>query len=417
MAALRRGVDGNILLDHGITASIPKIVRVRIKDKGVLVSTSSLPHVSVDAEIAIEELILRARNNIFEEELFHEIHREARTLASQGVHIVDNVIHIPSANDREVLLDIVPFSDEPPQPSTSTGAKEHMAESIALSLRILLSYAHRQNLRRRSQLPPPLTERKPPRLIYAILRPILTYLQHQSALTALRGFLGTIVQPLRAAGLTCEFGVDTLTSLNLSAMTDISLQSGKSAVDALVETLTRRLASSATVTMPAATKVHVDVRTHLYPPTFGTEYSVTATPSHSSSDPSTTPFASQSDFQEYMLHLLTLDTVAAISAFPSSSTNGDDTNSEAEPWLVTDAHSGELTKSFGKLGRSKRMVVSVLQEKIEVKWGWMNGKPEQGRYVWDRAGAESDKKGGRKTLREVVDEVGKYKGKKSKGSA
>ena len=379
-----------------------------------MVSTSSLPHVSADADIAIEELILRARNNIFEEELFHELSREARTLASQGVHRIDNVIHIPSSSERTVLIDLVPCSGEPPQPGLSSDGKDEMAESIALSLRILLSYAHRQNLRRRSQLPPPLTERKPPRLKYAILRPILTYLQHQSASAALRTFLSGMAQPLLAAGLTCDFTAKALDSLNPSAITESRSSSGKATVDALIETLTRPLVSSATITLPASTKLDIKVRTHLYPPTFGTEYIVTTTAFTSSShlsDPPTVPFSSKSDLQEYILHLLTLDLATAISAFPSP-TDADDTKSEAEPWRVTDAHSGELTKSFGNLGRSKRMVVSVELDKLEIRWGWMNGKPEAGRYIWDRNTDE----GNRKTLREVVDEVGRYSNKKSKGT-
>lgn len=416
LAALRRGSDGNIVLDQGIAASDPKVVRVRIKDKNLLVSTSSLPYVSPDADIAIEELILRARNNIFEEELFHEINREARTLASQGVHSIDNVIHIPSSNDRKVLLDLVPFSAEPPRPSISTRGKDDMAESIALSLRILLSYAHRQNLRRRSQLPPPLTDRKPPRLTYAILRPIFTYLQHRSALTALRGFLSSIFEPLKAASLTCDFDVNTLSSLNLSTVTDANLPSEKSTVDALIECLTRPLASSAIISLPASTKTDIQIRTHLYPPSFGTEYIVTATTSasHSNqSDSHTITFTSKSDFQDYILHLLTLDTVTAISTFPSR-TDADDAKSTPELWLVTDAHSGELTKSFSSLGRSKRMAVSVGQNKLEVRWGWMNGKPEAGRYVWEKANDEKEE--GRKTLREVVDEVGRYRAKKGKSA-
>lgn len=382
----------------------------------MLVSSSSLPHVSADTDFTIEELILRARNNIFEEELFHELGREARTLASQGVHSIDNVIYIPSSNNREVLIDIVALSDEPVQPSTSTPGNHDLAESIALSLRILLSYAHRQNLRRRSQLPPPLTERKPPRLVYAILRPILTYIQHQSALTAVPDFLNAIMQPLLAAGLTCESGVNRLTSLNLSTTTDVHLQSGKSTVDSLIESLTRPLVSSVTATLQASTKLAIQIRTHLYPPTFGTEYVVTATPSSSHSnhsEPQTITFTSTSDFGEYLLHLFTVDTVTAISTFPSPP-DADDANSKAEPWLVTDVHSGELTKSFSSVGRSKRMVVSVEQDKLEVRWGWMNGKPEAGRYVWDRATVEKEE--GRKTLREVVDEAGRYRRKNSQSS-
>lgn len=60
------------------------------------------------------------------------------------------------------------------------------------------------------------------------------------------------------------------------------------------------------------------------------------------------------------------------------------------------------------------MVVSVGQNKLEVRWGWMNGKPEAGRYVWEKANDE--KEGGRKTLGEVVDEAGRYRSKKGTGA-
>jgi len=397
-------------LDQGITASHPKAVRVRIKEKDMIVGTSSLPNIAADADIPIEDLILRARNNIFEEELFHEINREARTLASQGVCSIDNIIHLPTLDDRQILVDVVRLDYKPPQPGIITGGDDELAELIALSLRILLSNAHRRNLLRRSQLPPPLTERKPPRTTYAILRPILTYLQHQSALTSLSSFLGTMMQALSAAGLQSNLFSVTLSSLDLSIVGEANANSSKPTVEALIEILTRPLESSTTVTLPASSKLQIKTRTHLYPPMVGTEYNVTTTASPSGLDvsvPSNIHFNSKSDLLDYILHLLTLDIVTAISNFPATSAV-DSAESNGEPWLATDPHSGELTKSFGNLGRSKRMLVGVSQTKLEAKWGWMNGKPEEGRYAWDGDGDGE----GLKTLEEVVDEAGRYEVRK-----
>ena len=402
LAALRRGVDGNTVLDQGLTVSHHKTLRVQIRDRSVLVGTSSLPGVSGNVDNPIEELILRARNNIFEEELFHEINREARTLACQVVYSLDNVIHVPSLDDGEVLIDMVPLSSGLTQSGVSSGEEDKLAESIALSLRILLSYAHRQNLRRRSQLPPPLTERKPPRVIYAILRPILTYLQHQSALTATRRSLRVMLRPFVAAGLRCDFDVATLSSLKPMTLVEVNTDPGKAQVETLIDALNRPLESSVTITLPALTKLDVRIRTHLYPPTLGTDYIVTANATAPPSIPSTINFTSASDFEEHLLHLFTLDIVTTIVNFPPAG----NAEIQSDTWLATDAHSGELTKSFSDLGKSKRMVISVLRDKLEIKWGWMNGKPEQGSYVWDEDRVDL------KTLQKIVEEVGVYATKK-----
>ncbi|KAI9868551.1 MAG: RNA polymerase II mediator complex subunit [Pleopsidium flavum] len=409
LAALRRGGDGNMILDQGIIASHPKAVRIRIKEKDVIVGTSSLPSISADVDGQIEDLILRARNNIFEEELFHEINREARTLASQGVRSIDNIIHLPWLDDRQILIDVVPLEYNPAQPGAFTGAESDLAESIALSLRILQSYAHRQNLRRRSQLPPPLTERKPPRAIYAILRPILTYLQHQSALASMRSFLSTLMRPLLAAGLKSDFFSITLPTLNLSTLTEANAKSSKATVEVLIEDLVRPLESSTTVTLSASTKLQIKVRTHLYPPVLGTEYNVTTTASPSGIDvsiPSNMHFTSKFDLEDHILHLATLDTVNTISTFPMNNAV-DSAELDGELWLATDPHCGELTKSFSSLGRSKRMAISIDRNKLEIKWGWLNGKPEEGRCIWDVGDGD-----GVKSLGEVVAEAGRYEVKK-----
>lgn len=104
---------------------------------------------------SVEKEICSARDSIFDEELHHEIHREARNLVNQGVRCVDNSVLIPFETDKQIEIDLVPTKDSASEDIYNSSS---VVANIAASLRILLSYAHRQSLRNRSEKPPPLRE-------------------------------------------------------------------------------------------------------------------------------------------------------------------------------------------------------------------------------------------------------------------
>ncbi|KAI9885328.1 MAG: serine/threonine-protein kinase M1 [Watsoniomyces obsoletus] len=227
LGALRRGEGGKIILDQGLATSIPRVVRVRIETRaGGITSSSTVPTLANPDTSPIEELILQARNAIYEEELFHEITRETRLLMNQGVRNTDSVIILTLPDRRRVLIDLVPLEDyhhlpqQPPEQSQSQGGengrkKEHvennpksyLAEGIALSLRLLLSHTHRQHFLQRSQIPPPLTDRKRTQPPPAIIRPVLSHLMHRSVITFLDEFLKGVEEALDSAGLNASHTV------------------------------------------------------------------------------------------------------------------------------------------------------------------------------------------------------------------
>ncbi|KAI9700700.1 MAG: RNA polymerase II mediator complex subunit [Candelina mexicana] len=406
LAALRRAGDGSITLDQGLSFSQPKAVRVRVQKNDTIIGTSTLPNILTEAEPSVEDLILRARNTIYEEELFHEITREARILANQGVRNPGSTIQIPTSEHQLVLVDLVQLDEALPQADITTS--NTLAESIALSLRILLSYAHRQTLRRRSQPPPPITERKRPIPVHAILRPILSHLQHTASLSTLTDFLAALSHPLHSASLPFIASTATVSSLlDLSKSAKTTAKPQPPTVETLVETLSRPLESTTTITLPSSTTVTLKLRTHL-----GTTYELTSPPSSilSADLPPSMHFTSPSELRSYILYIVTLSIVSLVASYPPSaspeSPNKDvATIGAGEIGWIPSLQVGELTKAFNKFGRSKLLIVEVGSGKLGLKWGWIDGKGENGAFEWkEEDGAPGKRK---RDFGDVVQEAGK----------
>ena len=418
VAALRRGENGKVILDQGLIYSAPKAVRVRMQAKdGSIKSISTVPS-AVDADTAsIEELILQGRNAIYEEELFHEIRREARMLANQGVRIVDStvVINLPDKSPS-VVIDLVPLGDatlvEDGRPHDGVGdgggggRDGRLAEGIALTLRLLLSNAHRQNLYRRSQPPPPLTERKRPLPPYALLRPVLGHLLHQSAVDSLRRLFKCLKDALQSAGLHARatLSVD-IARPRIPSSALSSLSSAKSVMEEVIETFSSGQESSIQATWPGRTSLEVKIRTQASadPASFvlGTYYAVTYSSSSSSSSSSFTSssssspryrhkyedkgvhvlsapasimrFSSQSELGRYLQHLTILSVVAEIKSLsPPSPTATHNVNGGgsgggglirslpcSNKWEASSSFN-ELTLTLPQFGRSRRLQVNVM---------------------------------------------------------
>jgi hypothetical protein len=56
---------------------------------------------------SIENLILQARNSVYEEELFYELSREARQLANQGVRTIEDTIVLSLGDTTQILIDLI----------------------------------------------------------------------------------------------------------------------------------------------------------------------------------------------------------------------------------------------------------------------------------------------------------------------
>lgn len=200
IGALRRNSDGTIYLDQG-AHSMSKRVRVRIETNGANMGESSFALTTTESQ-SIESTILRARNTIFEEELWQELNREARTLANQGVRLLRDDIICPISSTKRIILNLEHISDDEVsrQPAASN-EDDRTAELISLSLHLLLSYSHRQNLRRRSLPPSPLSNRPSPNLPYSLFRPILGHLRHRSIILSIDNLLRPLSKALKSTGV------------------------------------------------------------------------------------------------------------------------------------------------------------------------------------------------------------------------
>lgn len=171
LGALRRDSEGQLSLDRGVRAGRYQRLRVRILQKGEPIATSTEKLRDSEQGSAVARQILQARDSIFDEELQMEIHREARGLLSQDVRCKGSKVLMPFEGDKQVEVDLVDAEQMENEPQLE---KHVAADAILIALRLLLSQAHRLNLRTRSQVPPPLRgDGTRPRPVYAILKPIL----------------------------------------------------------------------------------------------------------------------------------------------------------------------------------------------------------------------------------------------------
>ena len=155
-------------LDRGAQAAMYRQLRVRILQRGKPIATSRLNNLSLDQEeSSIAKQILWARDGIFDEELHLECHREARALLGNGIICEGSKVLLPFNGDKQIEIDLVGAGGDSEQ-----APLDHVSEAIVITLRILLSQAHRHNLSERSKIPPPLRSSTNPRPIYALLKPL-----------------------------------------------------------------------------------------------------------------------------------------------------------------------------------------------------------------------------------------------------
>ena len=199
IAALNADSDGNISLDRGLGIK-PRALRVVIRRDGVEVGASRLPKTLDDSETGLETRIRQARDGLFDEELYHEMIRESRTILSLGLRLNGSAIRFTPQDQHDVITDIA-FELMGLDDDVTTVELEHdaYAEAFALAARLLLSEAQRARLKKRSDIPPPLSEKRQTRGILPILRPIMSFLLHNLAVQSLTTYTQRIERLLAAA--------------------------------------------------------------------------------------------------------------------------------------------------------------------------------------------------------------------------
>lgn len=425
---MRRADDGNLVLDRGLVPTRPRVVRVRVKKGDKVTGTSQLSEFVATADDSIEKRILQARDALFEEELFHELTREARILASSGVTTHRNLIQCEYDEGQEILLDLVDLDEMPDGIETADRTQEHdiIAEAIAYSLRLLLSYAHRQNYQRRTQFPPPLTTHRRSTPQYHLLRPILSYLQHDSHVRSLQSFLGDLFQVLKSAGLPSTYTGTAFSSFRLSRKS-----AEPPTVDSLVSRFLEPLQSKFTGSManPTSTftvKVFTNKPDSFHRDIVGTEYDVSIRlPSYPYVQPPSS-FGLKTGAGSLLVHMITLDLTTFITSVSAKNAAHATTASEKAPlvWEAPFPPYGELVATAPGSGRTKKISLRLSREELVLRTSWLrrNGGSDS-----DMAEAEDDEKSddqpqevgqlfytwkldggtGQKTLEEVIAEVSK----------
>lgn len=203
VAALNSNPDGSISLERGF-GSKPTGLRVTVTRDGEVAGRSYLSAASDDSETTLEARIRHARDSIFDEELFHEMTRESRTLASLGVTMRGQTIRLPttSANEPspvEIHLDLVPLDRETGAQIDTSNPDDAIAQAMALGARLILSQAHRERLRKRSEVPQPMADRNEEKPVMAILKPLTSFLLHKSSLDAVNSYIHKAVEVLKLA--------------------------------------------------------------------------------------------------------------------------------------------------------------------------------------------------------------------------
>ncbi|TVY54779.1 Mediator of RNA polymerase II transcription subunit, partial [Lachnellula suecica] len=255
LGALRRNPDGTISLDQGLASTDPQCVRVRIQTDGVNTGSSEVPRPAAE-DAPIESLILQARNTIFSTELWQELNREARTLGAFDVRSKGDTLTVPLSAEKTIVLDLVPLGDSAPPPP---GPDDSIAKGLSLCLHLLLSYSHRQNHRRRTTIPPPISATKRPNPPYSLLRALITRHSHQKAVTSLHTLLAPLCAVLKSTSLS---PVPTYSITHTALQTTIK---NFSLAERTILSLTDRLESIITLKLTLETTLTITSRTSQTP--------------------------------------------------------------------------------------------------------------------------------------------------------
>ncbi|GIK07633.1 RNA polymerase II mediator complex subunit [Aspergillus viridinutans] len=363
LAALRRSEDGALILDKGLVPTKAKTVRVRVKDRGIITGCSKPYRSAAQDPDSIEGRILQARDTLYEEELFHELFREARIMGSQGVTTRQNLVQFPVSKEQDILLDLVDPDQDTYVDGEETKSEGHnvLADALAHSIRILLCYAHRQNLRRRTQPPPPLSPKRRHIPEYQLLRPIMAYLQHSFHVRWLETFMKDVYGVLQSAGLSCSFTATPYSSVNL-----FNIDRSVPKVEGLIRQFLMPLEStfSADLLTPQSS-FKVKTRTNLSVPPFGTHFEISLNLPHYPDVHPPNRIGLHDQAATIITHFIMLDIVAAIESQTSPASSIAKTEAKSVSWEATYPHHGELLAVSN--GKQKKTKVILSRDELVVQ--------------------------------------------------
>lgn len=406
-------------LDQDRISVEPKRIRVRIETDGKETGCTTVPQ-AVPENAPIEQLILQARNTIYAEELWQEVNREARFIASEGVRAKGDSVTCPLSSTKTIVLDLVSLDTKTKVPPTSTD--NTIAEAVSLALNLLLSYAHRQNYRRRTQPPPPLSAIVRPTPPYALLRPIISRMHHDDTLRSTHKLLQPICSVLKRSGIQPppQYNVSHSPPPQMSAQ---SSTRRITIAENTISSLTDRLETVTTFTIVSGIEIQMKFRTSQNPIPV-TTYALSLQPESNPLIRSCRPPPMVGSFRDVKEYILYATSCALAASFISTNAS---TNPEAESKIGIDEASqwnptsqgNVLQKTFEGKGRSKQVHFEIrppgkesTETELIVSWEWstvvdgIDGKDHkgkgEGKYIW-RSGDEGISAG---NLVEVVKRAG-----------
>lgn len=205
IAALIPKLDGSIALERGI-GSKPQTLRVVLRKGNRAVGASKLSEAPDGEETTLAARIRYARDSLYDEEVYHEMVRESRTLASLGIHMVGSSIHLDSQSNLDdnldISFDLVKLDEGQELQFDPSSSQDRLAQATVLTARLLLSQAHRNRLKKRSEVPPPMSDKRTDsKPLIPILRPLLSFVMHQRTIERLNSYLHETARILRTAKL------------------------------------------------------------------------------------------------------------------------------------------------------------------------------------------------------------------------
>ncbi|OLN85716.1 Mediator of RNA polymerase II transcription subunit 17 [Colletotrichum chlorophyti] len=264
LAPLRRGEDGTALLQHGRVGAGCQRLAVTVSRSGEPTGRLAIA-ASVPDSALLQDRVLEARNTIFAQELWHELHREAHSLASYGVRVTNSAITFnPSSGpsltlELETLEDSATTVDELPDNS--------LAESTHLGLHILLSHAHRLNELQRLRPAPPHMRRHQAQNQYNLLRPIIAKILHDRSIEQATTFAGDLIRILQKVGIKAASFTLSTPPFPTAELKNTSGGSSNrpNASQALTSMLTSAADFQLELTLTPTSRIQIRGRTFLHP--------------------------------------------------------------------------------------------------------------------------------------------------------
>ena len=265
IAPMRKAEDGSVRLEHGRMGGESKRLQVTISQGGEVVGKSSLPAPLTD-DAPFEDHVKESRNTLFALELWHELNREGRALLGRGIQLDKSAVTYNIDSAKSVILQLVSLEQDGPSNTTTAGPEDEMAETISITLHLLLSNAHRQNEAKRIDQSIPGANRghAPP---YDLLLPVVMKFQHEQAVKRCTESLLAISRVLRSAGLNSSF---TMTE------PPVQVPSQEVPSKALAESLINPPEVEYDLTITPDSRVRITAKPHRL---FGTRFAVYMLPS------------------------------------------------------------------------------------------------------------------------------------------